>query len=693
MDLKSKKTPRFGGMKSIGTTFSEGRKRVFATFCAFVGILAGSTMQGAGVLKPVDSGLQSLEIRDHQAHVTLNNGFARTEVSQTFFNPNQQDLEAVYTFPLPEHASLSEMTIWAGEKELQGEVVEKAKAEQVYEEETANGNEAGLAQKDSYKHFEFWVSPVPAQGEVRMRVVYYQPLKLDTGIGSYKYPLEEGGTDTAAVQFWTRNEVVTGNFSIDVEVKSAWPLKGIRTPGFQGTETTDAEGDLIYSYQSNGGDLTKDFVLYYMLEDNLPGRVEVIPFRDSSDKAGTFMMVVTPGVDLQPLNGGSDYVFVLDVSGSMKGKLHTLVEGVKQTISSFRPEDRFRIVLFNNEARELTREWTPATAEQVGHALSILDGIESGGGTDLYSGLKLALRDADADRATSIVLVTDGVTNTGELSPKAFAKLMKVNDIRVFGFLLGNSANWPLMKTICDSSGGYYKGISNSDDIIGQILLAKSKVLYESMHDVELSIKGVKTFDLSPMKFRKVYRGQQLVLFGRYAKGGKATLRMQARMTGEDKDYVTEFDFPDVDTLNPELERLWAMDTIETIEWEKSIGLSSPEESESAITDLALQYQLVTDYTSMLVLSDEAFTRHGVDRRNQDRISKERKAQSERSRAPIVNRRVDQNKPTFKAPAPRIPSGGGGGGGGAVHPFAIFGLALLLLGKRFFGKAYTDNSI
>ena len=168
---------------------------------------------------------------------------------------------------------------------------------------------------------------------------------------------------------------------------------------------------------------------------------------------------------------------------------------------------------------------------------------------------------------------------------------------------------------------------------------------------------------------------------------------MQVRMTGEDKDYVTEFDFPDVDTLNPELERLWAMDTIETIEWEKSVGLSSPEESESAITDLALQYQLVTDYTSMLVLSDEAFTRHGVDRRNQDRISKERKAQSERSRPPIVNRRVDQNKPTFKAPAPRIPSGGGGGGGGAVHPFAIFGLALLLLGKRFFGKAYTDNSI
>ena len=669
-------------LESSKTAAPEGGKRGFVLLLSFLGLLFVSQAQGAGLLKPVGSDMQSLEIRDHQVKVTINNGFARTEVSQTFYNPNQQELEALYSFPLPEHASLSEMTIWTGEQELQGEVVEAAKAEQIYEEESANGNEVGLARKDSYQRFEFRVYPVPTLSEVRMRIVYYQPLELDTGIGSYKYPLEEGGTDEAAEQFWTRAETVSGNFSIDVEIKSAWPLKGIRTPGFQGTQSTDEQGDLIYSYQSNGGNLTKDFVLYYMLEDNLPGRVEVIPYRESSDKAGTFMMVITPGVDLQPLVFGSDYVFTLDVSGSMQGKLHTLIEGVKKTIGTLRPEDRFRIVLFNNEARELTREWTPATTENVGSALSALDGIVSGGGTNLYSGLKLALRNMDDDRATSVILVTDGVTNTGKLDPKAFAELMRRYDIRVFGFLLGNSANWPLMKTICDSSGGFYKGVSNSDDIIGQILLAKSKILYESMHDVELSISGVKTFDVSPMKYRKIYRGQQLVLFGRYAKGGKAKLRLRARLTGEDKEYVTEFEFPKVDTLNPELERLWAMDTIETIEWKKSVGLSSPSESESAITDLALHYQLVTDYTSMIVLSDEVFARHGVERRNQSRVAREYKAQSSRNRAPVVNRRVDQSKPMFEKSAPRIPSGGGG----AVHPFAIAGLLLLLVGKRFLGR-------
>ncbi len=417
-----------------------------------------------------------------------------------------------------------------------------------------------------------------------------------------------------------------------------------------------------------------------MLEDTLPGRVEVIPYRADKDKPGTFMMVVTPGVDLQPLDAGADYVFVLDVSGSMAGKLQTLVEGVKQTITSFRPEDRFRIVLFSDRAHDLTRGWISATPDEVRKALSVLDTVQSNGSTNLYAGLNRALSDLDDDRATSVVLVTDGVTNTGQLSPKAFSELMAKNDIRVFGFLLGNSANWPLMKTICDASGGFYKSVSNSDDIIGQILLAKSKVLYESMHDVELGISGVKTFDLSPMKFRKVYRGQQLVLFGRYAKEGQATLRLKARLTGADKECVTRFDFPEIDALNPEIERLWAMDTIETLEWEKTMGYCSPSESEDAIVDLALQYQLVTDYTSMVVLSDEAFARHGVERHNRDRLSIEHAALHKRSAAPVVSRRVDQSQPMFSQPAPRIPSGGLGGGG-AVHPLTFVAiLALVAVG-------------
>ena len=107
----------------------------------------------------------------------------------------------------------------------------------------------------------------------------------------------------------------------------------------------------------------------------------------------------------------------------------------------------------------------------------------------------------------------------------------------------------------------------------------------------------------------KVYRGQQLVIFGKYEKGGNARVTLKANLTGADKTYTTDFLFPDLDGDNPELERLWALATIENIEAMERIGTMPVSESENAIKDLGLTYQIVTDYTSMVVLSDTAIFR------------------------------------------------------------------------------------
>ena len=84
--------------------------------------------------------------------------------------------------------------------------------------------------------------------------------------------------------------------------------------------------------------------------------------------------------------------------------------------------------------------------------------------------------------AICIVLVTDAVTNTGVVDPRVFHELLARHDLRFFGFLLGNSGNWPLMRTICDATGGFYAGVSNADDVLGQIMLAKSKITHEALH-------------------------------------------------------------------------------------------------------------------------------------------------------------------------------------------------------------------
>ena len=406
------------------------------------------------------------------------------------------------------------------------------------------------------------------------------------------------------------------------------------------------------------------------------------------------MMVLTPGVDLQPLNNGSDYVFVLDYSGSMYGnKIQTLARGVIGSIEKMNPNDRYRIIFFNHEAKDFTNGYLPATKENLSKTVSMLKSVHSSGSTNLYAGLKMALTKMDDDRVTSLIIVTDGVTNTGEVSPAAFAKLMKRQDIRVFGFLMGNSANWPLMRTICNASGGFYDAVSNDDDIIGKIIQAKGKILFEAMHDVKVSIKGIETTDVTNQFVKKLYRGQQLVMFGHYPKGGEATVTMETKISGESKTYKCKMDFPDEDTDNPELERLWALAQIEMHEDMVNQGLQPESEQADFVRNIGLKYQLVTDETSMIILDADAHRRHSIERRNQERVRKERQAQSQRMAAPIKNYRVDAPRQTATASEqnpsqsnqitqqPRrrqhdhgmfqIPTPSLGGGGGALDPWML----------------------
>ena len=667
-------------------------------------LLATAPLFAAGTLAALTSGGAPMQIKEHIVNVVIDNGFARTEVVQTFFNPNDKDLEAVYGFPVPTSASLAEITIWNRERTLNGEVVEAEEAKKVYAEERDAGNDAGLGEcsctkkKDEveYNSYKFSVSPVRAQSETKIRFVYYQPLTIDSGMGRYVYPLQEGGTDGVANAFWTRNPKVEQHFTVNVELRSGWPVDEVRTPGADDAKVTKlAEGHYKVIVDRQSGDLSHDFVFYYRLAENLPGRVELMTYKPKADQPGTFMLTVTPGGDLAtigdtssasvPQSGmtysesitvsstaGADYIFVLDVSGSMQEKLPILARGVQQALTHFKNGDRFRIIVFSNGARELTSGFVNANPESVAEWSSRVQQLRAEGGTNVYAAVEAGLHAVEADRATSILLVTDGVTNQGIVNPAEFYALLKKYDVRVFGFLMGNNANWPLMRLIAEASGGFYDAVSNDGDIIGAILLAKSKILSEAMHDAKLTIDGVKTFDRTDDVPTKIYRGQQLVIFGRYEKGGPANVTLAAKMTGQDATYKTSFNFPDVSTEYPELERMWALAGIERTVMKENAGFLSPEDAKKNIEHLGVKYQLVTDYTSMIVLADGDFEKRGIARTNRDRIAVESQARA--ARGSLTSNRVDTNRPMFNGPAHTTR------GGGAVDPMvAVLALTAALV--------------
>jgi len=649
----------------------------------------------AGLMVPTASNLPQLEIIEHHVDVVIEDGYAITSVEQVFANPHGSDLEAIYSFPVPEKAAVGEFTYWIDGTPVVGEVLEKQQAREVYQQEKQAGRETALTEQDSYRTFDISVYPVRAGLDVRVRLTYIQPVHVDTSIGRYVYPLEEGGVDEQKLSFWTYNDAVEVSFSFNLSFRSSWPIDDFRLPQHPQAniqKLSDNEWNVSLLNEAAALEegattaagttavqrLDQDIVVYWRQAQGLPGSVEMITHKADGSDRGTFMLTVTPGDDLAPITEGRDWVFVLDISGSMEGKFHSLIEGIRKGLGRLNPNDRFRVILFNNQAHEVTSGFEYATPENVQHYMRMLESNRPNSGTDLFAGLNLGIQSLDADRSNALILVTDGVANLGYTEKKDFLELLEKTDVRLFTFVMGNSSNRPLLESMAKVSNGFAMTVSNSDDIAGKLLEAESRLTHEALHDVDVNISGVKVSDLTPEHIGSLYRGQQLIVFGHYWGSGSAHVSVDGKVSGEDKTYTTGFEFPETGTLHPEIERLWAFAKIEDLQNRLDYFGADPD-TEQAITDIAVENGLVTDYTSMIVLREERYRELGINRLNRSRVETEQLARQERMLQGVRNNRVDSQQPMYSSS--RASHGNGGGAFDAWMLLLLLPLMLLHLGN------------
>jgi len=640
-----------------------------------------------------------LTIRDHIVDVVLNNGFATTTVKQVLENTSGQAQEAVWSMPLPREAALCELSFEIDGKRVVGEVVEVRRAREIYESEKADGRDAGLAEKKNFRYYQVSLARVAAGGRVEAHVVYIQALDIESGVGRYVYPLTEGGTDEGMDRgFWTMEKKTTGHLRFNVTLKTAFGVDGLHCPSHPSFKSAAGdEGDgWTGSVELPQANLDRDFVLFYRLRKDLPARVELMTHRAAGATEGTFMAVVTPGEELAFVKTGRDWIFVLDLSGSMKGeKLRMMTRSVSEAIAGLRAGDRFKVLLFNNRPKVVTKSWVAAGSPEArkiqNHALQ----LRASGGTALYPALQTAYRMADADRPTALVLISDGAANIGPTQTRAFRKLAEANDIRLFAFAIGNSANWPLLRDLAETTGGLPKAISVHEEIGAHLMLARDRMSHIAMHDVNVVIPRATV--VYPRRPHNLYVGQQLVLFGRYATAGPTSLAISARIGGEQRTWKIDVDLPSEEADNPEIERLYALAAIRDLERGFDVEGESEDDGRKAIVDLALRYSLVTDDTAMVVVDPSRKAKYGLGDANAKRRARERTAVAQRAqngqrvtqatgKQPLAGNRAAHAPTRAQRRTTRSRSesgqsngggGGGGGGAGAIGPLWILILAIL----------------
>lgn len=684
---------------SAGSTsrcLSRGTRAVLAAL--LVGLLGRHTVHAAGLLISDGGFGGALALEEHSVRVTVNNGIAVTDVTQVFRNKENRQVEALYTFPVPKGATVANFSMWINGKEMVGEVVEKNRAREIYNSYKQRRKDPGLLEQTDYKTFEMRVFPIAANAQQKIQITYYQELDVDNDWVTYVYPLATATTKTA-------DQTVAGKFALSLEATSDVPFVHMESPS-HGSDFVMARHSAHYaqaSLETTGGDLGRDVVVAYRVERPHTG-IDATTSKPA-DEDGYFYLTLTAGEELASRTAGMDYVFVLDISGSMaqEGKLRTSKESVAAFINGLGKDDRFDIVSFNVAATPLFRELRPVSEENQRKGAAFLQSQEARGGTVLAPAITTAYRYGNPDRPLNVVILSDGLTEQRDRPELLSLMRARPSNARVFSIGVGNDVDRPLLEQLAEDAGGLAAFVSRDDNFERTAQAFRRKLLRPVGTNVEIAFDGVQVYDVVPRTVPNLYHGMPVRIYGRYRKGGTAKVTVRAELEGSQLRQEATIDFPARQSEHAEIERMWAFHKIQELLKEADRS-GSREPVVAEIVRLGEGYSIVSEYTSFLVLENDAeYQRWKLDRRNALRIERDRKGQRDldvrlasirsgvaeqlgpaadgRSLAPVAGSQTQQASGAQPISTPT----GGDSGGGAFDPVSgsiALGLAALALRRR-----------
>jgi len=700
-----------------------------ALFCSLLAGYPTSEADASGMLI-ADGGFGGvLTIEEHSAKVTINNGIAVTEVNQVFRNTENRQVEALYLFPVPKQASVANFSMWINGKEMVGEVLEKKRAREIYNSYKQRRRDPGLLEQVDYKNFEMRIFPIGPQAEQRVQIIYYQELDYDHDWASYVYPL-------ATAPRPGLNSKTEGKFALTLQIKSEVPLLEIESSSHPDDFVFVKHSDKYYeaSLETDGGDLNRDLVLAYHASRPQTGLDLVTSIPPNED--GYFQLTLTAGEELEKQEIGMDYVFVLDISGSMvhDGKLRISRESIGAFISELGPKDQFEVITFNMAADPLFGSLQPTTPENQFQAAQLLERQQGKGGTRLRPAVKSAYGYGDPDRPLNVVILSDGMTEQADQSELLSLIDERPAQARVFCIGVGNEINRPLLSQLAEGAGGLAAFLSRGDNFERQAQAFRRKLMRPAAANLAIKIDGADVYDVEPKELPDLYHAMPLRIYGRYRKSGTSTVNVSAEINGSPFKESVQMDFPKNDPGNPEIERMWASRKVDRLMQETSRN-GSRSGTIDEIVRLGETYSIVTQYTSFLVLENDAeYKRWKIERRNLQRITRDRRQQQavesqlaqlredalknlgpklvdsqepitqptsrntssrpNTSRPDNASRTPGQNSSRSSNPQPssrnRDLSFGGGGGGGAIDPITGV-LGMLLAGCGYAARRRKEE--
>jgi Ca-activated chloride channel family protein len=567
--------------------------------------LAAAPAMAQGLIVPNEPDLPPLALMRHRVTVSIENQAATTTVEQIFQNNTERQLEAQYVFPIPRGAAMSKFTMLVNGKEKAGDLVEKTKARQIYNQIVNRAQDPGLLEYLGNEVFRANLFPILPRSTQTITLRFEQILPSEASLVSYTYPVRAGEK---------RGPTVQGEFTIDLGVKSPAPLQNLYSPSHAVDIVRKSEFEAQVSFRERHATLQKDFQLYYSVSDKDVG-LNLVTSRPDAKEPGTFMMLVSPKPSLKPRKVVErDVVFVLDTSGSMSGeKIKQARSALKYGIAKLNDGDRFGLVKFSSWVDPWKKELVPAKENREA-ALKWVDTLLAEGGTDISGALDAALAfPRDPKRPSFIVFMTDGKPTIGDTTDprRILAKVEKAKaapggeSVRIFSWGVGYDLDTHLVDGIAAVTGGVSEYVRPEEDIAVKAAAFYNKSAQPVLTNLELKVIGdkVQLVNLMPRQIPDLYAGGQLVILGQYTGEGDVALRLTGRVNDETQTFDYEGRFPAAESRHAFIEPLWAKRRIGHLLDQIRLHGEKKELIDDVIR-LSMEYGIQTPYTSYLILED-----------------------------------------------------------------------------------------
>lgn len=572
-------------------------------------------------VKSGEPGLDQLPLKSTQVDVRISGVIADVTVTQRYKNEGQRAIEANYVFPGSTRAAVYGMNVRLADRLITANIREKQQAKLAYDKAKKEGKTAALLEQQLPNVFQMNVANILPGDDIAVELRYTELLVPQSGNYQFVFPTVVGPrynspSSSQARADWVNHPYLSAGqpsataFDIKVALSTPIGLKEVRSTTHRiDVKMNDQNHALVSQQASAQSENNRDFILDYRLAgEQIESGVMLYQGQPGNGGSGEnfFLAMIEPPKQIatQAINP-RDYIFVVDVSGSMHGfPLDTAKTLLRELIGSLRPSDTFNVLLFSGGNRFLSPKSVPATQANIEQALRTIDDEGGGGGTELIPALQRVYAEPKAaDVSRTVVIVTDGfVTVEREAFELVRSHLSQAN---VFSFGIGSSVNRHLMEGLARAGMGEPFIITEPSQAAAQAAQFRKMIESPVLTSVKARFEGLDVYDVEPAQLPDVLGERPVVVFGKWR--GPLSARAQAVIEGQSASGPYRNAVPisvQAGQNTAALRYLWARHSIAALSDQEAMEGSGS--YRQRITDLGLQYSLLTQYTSFLAVDEVA---------------------------------------------------------------------------------------